>query len=186
MRKKQQLVDKQLIIEYQSGHVKALPVLVKRWHKTFCEKAYWITKDADVAKDIAQESWTTIITKLPHLKKAESFGSWALRIVYTKSLDFINETQRINKNKEVFKVSEKTKLLEDQEVDLILKQRLIHVINELPETQQAVIKLFYVQEYSIKEIGDILNVSVGTVKSRLFTAREKLKEVLIKNKNYEN
>jgi RNA polymerase sigma-70 factor (ECF subfamily) len=66
-----------------------------------------------------------------------------------------------------------------------IKKALLKAINELPIEQQQAIRLFYVEEYSLKEIGDLLNISVGTVKSRLFHAREKLK-VQFKNRNYEN
>mgnify|MGYP001815346764 CR=1 FL=1 len=96
--KKKKTIDSLLVLQYQSGDAKALPVLVKRWHKTFCEKAYWIVKDADVAKDIAQDSWGIIIGKISHLKNPESFGSWALRIVYTKSLDWIKSNKRLHQN----------------------------------------------------------------------------------------
>ena len=56
-----------------------------------------------------------------------------------------------------------------------LKKKLIKAINGLPEQQQMVIKLFYVENYSLKQIGKLLNISVGTAKSRLFHARENLK-----------
>ena len=55
----------------------------------------------------------------------------------------------------------------------------------LPEHHQMVINLFYVEDYSLKQISEILSISVGTAKSRLFHAREKLKTI-IKDKNYEN
>ncbi len=68
MRKNHNVSDAILVVEYQSGNKKVLAQLVKRWHKTFCNKAYWLVKDKDVAKDIAQESWKTIINKLLNLK----------------------------------------------------------------------------------------------------------------------
>ena len=83
---------------FQSGDKNALNQLVKRWHKTFCEKAFWLVKDADVAKDIAQDAWSVIINKIDSLKKPESFGSWALRIVYTKSLDWIKANKKLKNN----------------------------------------------------------------------------------------
>ena len=64
MNKKEQLIDSKLILEYQSGNGKALNMLIKRWHKSFCNKAFWVVKDADLAKDIAQDSWSTIINKI--------------------------------------------------------------------------------------------------------------------------
>ena len=51
-------------------------------------------------------------------------------------------------------------------------------ISELSENQQMVLRLFYKEDYSLNEMSDILEISVGTVKSRLFHAREELKTIL--------
>lgn len=185
MNKKQQLTDSELVLEYQSGSVLALNLLVKKRHKTFCEKSYWVVKDADVAKDIAQDSWGTVINKINHLKNPESFGSWALRIVYTKSLDWINTSKRMENHLQLYKNEQAALVTEDKNDTVELKKALLDKITKLPEHQQQVIKLFYVEDYSLKEIGKILNISVGTAKSRLFHAREKLK-LTLKYINYEN
>lgn len=177
-------IDAKLVEAFQSGNKEALATLVQRWHLQFCKKAYWIVKDADVSKDIAQDSWTTIIDKINTLKNTNSFGSWALRIVYSKSLDALRQ-----KNKERIKQQEFAKdeasIVEDYKDDNQLKSKLLKAIQNLSEQQQLVIKLFYVEDYSIKEISKTLKISVGTVKSRLFHAREKLKQYL-KHRNYEN
>lgn len=166
-----------LVQQFQSGRSNALAKLVKRWHKTFCEKAYWIVKDPDVAKDIAQDSWSIIINKINHLKTPESFGSWALRIVYTKSLDWIKTNKKLQNT---IVENQQTQDAFDVEKDNNepLKVALLKTIKMLPDNQQIVIRLFYLQEYSLKEISSILNISQGTVKSRLFHAREKLKQIL--------
>ena len=175
--RKEKTLDGILVQEFQSGNKKALTKLVKRWHKTFCEKAYWIVKDADVAKDIAQDSWRVIINKIEDLKTPKSFGSWALRIVYTKSLDWIKANKRFQNN---IDNKHEIEVAFDVEIDTneALKVKLLKTIKTLPETQQIVIRLFYMQDYSLKEISAMLNISVGTVKSRLFHAREKLKQIL--------
>ncbi|MEE9364686.1 MAG: sigma-70 family RNA polymerase sigma factor [Cellulophaga sp.] len=59
---------------------------------------------------------------------------------------------------------------------------LLDTIKELPDQQQLVLRLFYLNEYSLKEISEVLAISVGTVKSRLFHAREKLKSIFKKQK----
>ena len=71
--KKDKTIDGLLVQQFQLGNKPALTQLVKRWHKTFCEKAYWIVKDADVAKDIAQDSWSIIINKINDLKTPEMY-----------------------------------------------------------------------------------------------------------------
>jgi RNA polymerase sigma-70 factor (ECF subfamily) len=185
MPNKEYIIDEQLVLRYQSGDLRALPKLVERWHKQFCKKAFWIIKDADVSKDIAQESWKTIIDNINTLKDAKSFSSWAMRIVCSRSFDWIREQSR-NKNKlDSYKQnynSDATEVVSDQTE---IKKLLIKAVSSLPEQQQVVIRLFYVEDYSLKEMSDILNISVGTTKSRLFHAREKLKKQL-KNRTYEN
>ncbi|WP_203459080.1 RNA polymerase sigma factor [Lacinutrix sp. WUR7] len=175
--------DAKLVVAFQSGDKKALATLVKKWHLMFCEKAFWLVKDADLSKDIAQDTWKTIIAKIEDLKDTSSFGSWALRIVYSKSLDVLR-----TKNSERFKQEEYVKnqevIVEDNNENTTLKRKLLLAIQDLPEQQQQVIKLFYVEEYSLKEISKTLNISIGTAKSRLFYARERLKTIL-KNRNYE-
>jgi len=174
-------VDAQLVLEYRSGDQSALTQLVGRWHKTFCNKAYWIVKDADLAKDIAQDSWTTIISNIDSLKDRYSFGGWALRIVYSKSLDALRKASKKRVKQEVYKKDiENNTVVEVQDDYQPLKVALLKSIKSLPEHQKLVIKLFYVEDYSLKEISNILKISTGTVKSRLFHAREKLKENLKK------
>jgi len=178
MNKKYRSVDGELVKQYQSGIDEALPILVKRWHKQFCNKAYWLIKDPDVAKDIAQECWKTIIDKINNLNDPNSFGSWAMRIVYTKSLDWIRESnvKRLKLNAYQYEQSK----VESEVVDDVcsLKVKLLEAVKLLPESQKTVIHLFYVESYSMKEISELLNISVGTAKSRLFYARETLKRKL--------
>ncbi|WP_298537251.1 sigma-70 family RNA polymerase sigma factor [uncultured Algibacter sp.] len=175
--KKEREIDSILVQQFQSGKKDALAILVKRWHKTFCEKAYWLVKDTDVAKDIAQDSWSVIISKIDSLKKPDSFGSWALRIVYTKSLDWIKANKKFKNNLDDYKYNS-TGVEDDESTNVAIKLKLISAINTLPAHQKMVIRLFYTQEYSLIEISSLLDISVGTVKSRLFHARERLKQIL--------
>jgi len=154
-------IDAQLVSEYKSGNQMALAKLVRRWHKPFCNKAYWILKDADLAKDIAQDSWTTIIERIHLLKDTSSFGGWALRIVYSKSLDELRKNSRKKVKQEVYiKEIENGTISEIEEDNQQLKIRLLNNIKRLPNHQQVVIKLFYVEDYSLKEISDILKISI--------------------------
>jgi RNA polymerase sigma-70 factor (ECF subfamily) len=174
MRKNNTVSDETLVLQIQSGNYNALPELVKRWHKEFCKKAYWLTKDSDLSKDIAQDSWKIILEKIDELKDPKSFKSWSLRIVYSKSLDALRFNQR--KRVEMQSYSYGKTDIEEAIIDNSdLKTKLLIAVKELPEQQQLVLKLFYVEDYSLKDIGVLLNISTGTVKSRLFHAREKLK-----------
>ncbi len=171
--------DEVLVNQIQAGDRKALPELVKRFHKEFCNKAYWITKDSDLSKDIAQDCWNIIINKIADLKDPKSFKSWALRIVYFKSLDALRDIQRKRNEMASYGLSQED-MDEEPNDNSDLQKKLIKHINELPKAQQLVLKLFYLEEYSLKEIGELLDISIGTAKSRLFHAREKLKTTMKK------
>lgn len=177
-------IDGNLVRAFQSGDQTALVKLVKRWHKAFCEKAYWVVKDADSAKDIAQDCWQIIIHQIDKIKEPESFGGWALRIIYTKAIDVVNTNNHKRKINDQFK-SEQISIEEPYNENFKLKEQLSKAIKELPENQQVVVNLFYVKHYSLKGIAELLKISEGTAKSRLFYAREKLKSIL-KNRNYEH
>lgn len=172
------IFDALLVLQYQSGDKKALGLLVKRHHTKLCRHSYWYTHDLDAAKDIVQDSWSIIITKLGSIRDPNAFGSWAMRIVTRKSLDFLNRNKNDREKLEDYRNTPyNLDSEEDRESDLV---RLENAIKLLPNDQQVVLRLFYTEEYSLKEIGTILEISIGTVKSRLFHAREKLKAILKK------
>ncbi|WP_299530730.1 RNA polymerase sigma factor [Ulvibacterium sp.] len=172
------IFDALLVLQSQSGSKKALGLLVKRYHGKLCRHSYWYTHDLDAAKDIVQDSWSVIITKLPNIRDPNAFGSWAMRIVTRKSLDFLNRNKSDREKLRFYhKTQQDLDTAEDKESDLI---QLEKAIKQLPNTQQVVLRLFYTEEYSLKEISAILEISTGTVKSRLFHAREKLKTILKK------
>lgn len=175
--------DSLLVLQCQSGSKKAAAILVKRWHVKLCKQAYWYTRDLEISKDIAQDSWSIIFFKIKTLKDSSSFGSWALTIVTRNAINWLRRQKKELEHLDTYK-EYSSNSVEDSEQDnsdtiILLKDS----IKKLPDTQQMVLNLFYVEEYSVKQIGNILNVSTGTVKSRLFTAREKLK-LILKNKNY--
>ncbi|BAO77098.1 RNA polymerase sigma factor [Winogradskyella sp. PG-2] len=177
-------IDKKLIEDYKAGDKRALTLLVKRWHKSFCDKAYWMVKDKDVAKDIAQDSWTTIINNLEKLIEPKQFKYWAYRIVCNKSTDWLrikskNQKQSIGYEFEI--ENDDNKYTDNEQ----LKLELLKAVSTLSANQKVIVRLFYTEAYSLKQISDLLDISVGTAKSRLFHAREKLK-IILKNKNYEN
>ncbi|MDT0557429.1 RNA polymerase sigma factor [Ichthyenterobacterium sp. W332] len=181
--KTDQSIDEKLVESFKKGDKKALATLVKRWHKLFCNKAYWMVKDKDAAKDIAQDTWAIIIHRISTLKDPKQFKYWAYRVVCNKSTDWLR-LQAKKRNKVVgytFEIeSDSTEYSENDQ----LKQKLLKAINDLPVNQKVIVRLFYMESYSLKQISDLQNISVGTVKSRLFHAREKLKTILnIKTKH---
>ncbi len=177
MKNNQKHIDAAFINAYKQGDKNALTKLVKRWHLEFCKKAFWLVKDADLSKDIAQDCWQIIIHQLHNLENPSRFKSWAFRIVYSKSMDALRQKSR--KRFKENELKQEQTVFHEEEDNSEIRARLLDAIGKLPVQQQIVLRLFYTQDYSLKEIAKMMNVSEGTVKSRLFHAREKLKTELI-------
>ena len=194
MEKTRNFQDKTIVERCKKGDKKAYVLLVERWHQRLCKQAFWYTKDKELAQDIAQESWNIIFNKLYTLKDTGSFSSWALSIVNRKSIDTLRKQKKTEKklynyyedSKRSNETNENHKAVDynDNHTPISDSEIVINEIKKLPKNQQVVLRLFYLEEYSLEEISNMLNISKGTVKSRLFYAREKLKSIL-KNKNYE-
>lgn len=178
MGKPNRIVDSLLVISYQGGNKKAFDLLVRRWNTKLCAHAYHYLEDWESAKDVTQDTWSTVLAKIHMLRDSNSFGNWAMTIAGRKALDTIAKQSRRRKEvKSQFWEDHKTvsEPLHTKEAQI---NQILKVMATLPLEQKMVLRLFYLEEYSLKEISAITNTSVGTVKTRLFRAREKIKEEL--------
>ncbi len=182
-------LDEHLVLQCKAGQTAACALLVERWHQKLCKQAYFHTKDIDLSKDIAQDVWTIIFTKLDQLKEPEKFGSWALSITNRKAIDVLRKqvatAERLRRYQEQSNLIDPMDTWNTAPTSSPSEELVLRAVNSLPTNQQQVVRLFYVQQYNLAEISALLEVSKGTVKSRLFYAREKLKEI-IKNNNHES
>ncbi|MEP1034159.1 sigma-70 family RNA polymerase sigma factor [Ekhidna sp.] len=178
MKTSDQIIEEWLVINCQAGDRKAFELLVKRWNPKMLGRVYHTTKDASASQDIVQEAWIAIIKKIKTLHDPGAFQGWSLRIATNMAIDWIRSNQTNRKREEIRKVvqiefAEKTNR-PDEETIGALKQ----AIDQLPKEQQVVIKLFYQENLSMITISGLLDLPLGTVKSRLFRGREYLKNIL--------
>lgn len=129
--------------------------------------------DAD-CEDAVQEAITIAFEKLHTLRKDCYAKTWLVRIV-------MNECYKIARRKEREYATEQSDMLEKQEqsetTGLKLERSDVYqALLTLEERQRVVLELFYVEQYSLKEIARIINVPVGTVKSRLNRGRKQLRK----------
>ena len=181
MKPSKKIEDSWLVAQYCHGHQKAMEVLVKRWHLRFCKQAYRYTYDADIAKDIAQDAWVTILKNIHTIANPDKFGAWGLTIVTKKSIDWYRKSKRVQEKNQELGIEKETFMYQGKDVDQSQLEKLRLAIKSLSEEHQNILTLFYTESYGIMEISKILYISKGTVKSRLYYAREKLKTIL-KNK----
>jgi RNA polymerase sigma-70 factor (ECF subfamily) len=169
----EQLVDEILVMDCQSGSVKAMEILVSRWQKRLWRYAYTVTGDAEAAWDITQESWLGIIKGMRKLHDPEGFKAWAYKITTNKSIDWI----RKNKALKQISIGEIQDHQEKEKQDTGVEE----LLQKLDVKKRAVISLYYFEQLGVPEISAALKIPKGTVKSRLAKARKELKELYQKN-----
>ncbi|MEQ9402418.1 MAG: sigma-70 family RNA polymerase sigma factor [Cyclobacteriaceae bacterium] len=177
MKTSEHIIEEWLVINCQSGDRKALELLIKRWQPKMIRRVFHTTGDKAASQDIVQDAWITIIKKMNTLRDPGAFQWWSLKIATLKAIDWIRANQRDRKREELRETAQHDFDEDDkeQEETLSLLRQSIH---QLPEDQRQLIQMFYQENLSVLTISRILNVPPGTVKSRLFKTRKKLKEYL--------
>lgn len=129
-----------------------------------------LSSEEDI-KDAIQNTIIVVYNKLHTLKNVKLFKTWSIRIL-------INQCNKIyNTNKKLIKI-EKVKSISTDAVDVDSKIDLYNAISTLPNKLKIPTILFYFDDLSYKDISKILSIPEGTIKSRIFRAREKLYEIL--------
>lgn len=181
----EQLLDELLVLKCQSGDERSLSLLVRRWHSKLLRQANRHLYDSEASKDVVQESWQAIIKGLGSLNDSSKFGVWALSITSRKAIDWIRKKQTSRKREAVEIEFQLEHAVDHGNEKEVLLEKVSAALKVLPADQKIVLSMFYLESHSLTEIGKILSLPVGTVKSRLYYAREQIKKVLNKEKNKE-
>jgi RNA polymerase sigma factor (sigma-70 family) len=166
------ILDEVLVVQSQLGDAVAFRRLVRRWQGRVLRRAQHLTGDGEAAEDVAQESWMAVIRGLRSLRDPARFSAWTLQIVANKSRDWV---RREGSRRRVTRHVEDPTVVQDSGPDARLVKRVREGLAELDPARRSVLRWFYLEGMSVAEIAEVLNIPVGTVKSRLFHAREALR-----------
>jgi RNA polymerase sigma-70 factor (ECF subfamily) len=170
--------DSVLVSECLRGDRKAFEVIVERYQKPVFNLALRIVNDYDDAQDVAQSAFVKAFENLKSYNPKYKFFSWLYRIAINESLNFVGQRQNLQRLDE----AEVSKELSPEETldTAINSQAVQDALMKLKLEHRVVIILKHFQELSYREISYILDLPEKTVKSRLFTAREQLRRVLLR------
>jgi len=164
----------------QKGDLGAFDALVQRFRDMAVAYAYSILGDFQLAEDAAQEAFVQAYRDLNTLREPLAFPAWLRRIVF-KYCDRITRKKRVETvsmemaNEPFDNRVKPPDMMQNHEVhDTILQS-----IKGLSEHDRTVTTLFYINGYSMSEVGEFLEVPVTTVKSRLHSARKKLRKRMV-------
>ena len=143
--------------------------------------AQGVLRNAADAEDVAQEALLRAFRKFDKLRNPASFRSWIVRVSYRLALDRWRSKKRQERRETAWAlpVSASTPLSTEAEVAAQeFQTRLGSALEDLPEKFRLVLILSAIQGYTLEEVSRLLDIPMGTVKSRLFFARKRLAEKL--------
>ena len=180
--------DFDIIEEILNGDVNAFEVLVKRYEKMIYNLCYTKTRNRETSFDLSQECFLKIYRSLANFKNTSAFSTW----IYSICKNLITDYFRKNKN-EMLVISyydedgddikefdvQDTALTPEQQVIAFERDEIVReAILQLPPHLSEVIVLRDIKDMNYNQICETLNIDLGTVKSRIFRGREKLKKIL--------
>jgi RNA polymerase sigma-70 factor (ECF subfamily) len=175
--------DQVLIEMILAGDTRAFERLVEKYKKRIYYLAYRMTRDHDSADELAQESFVRAYQAMSGFRKGRSFYTWIYRICVNLCINFLKR-ERYNVSADFLRESgvqidragdsDQLERLIASEQAAIVKETL----NTLPADQKAVFILKTYEDMSYEQMADVMDCSIGTVMSRLFRARHKLKRAL--------
>ena len=148
-----------------------------------------LTKSQTEAEDLMQEVWMKVVRYESYMKEVDHLKAWLTTICMNTFRDKYRKQVRRSKYvahqpehldislldliaSDVLSVEEQ---LEKENVGEIIREK----VSELDTIYQKTVMYFYVHQYSLMEIAEVMKVSIGTVKSRLFRAKQRLKELIL-------
>jgi RNA polymerase sigma-70 factor (ECF subfamily) len=180
-----QAQDESLVLETLSGSQASFQLLVERYQERIFSLARHYTRNPVDVEDLVQDTFLKAYSRLDTFQRQSSFFTWLYRIAVNTILDGIKRRGRspvtaVEDPEAVAtpspaRISGPSAGMEREEIS-----RITHaVLDELPEIFRAVIVMREFEDLSYQEIADVLQISIGTVESRLFRARARFKEKLL-------
>ena len=178
------------------GDTAAFERLVRKYEKYVCTTVYSVVKNYDDSFDVAQEVFLKLYHSIASFKGESSFSSWLYRIAKNTALDFLRKEKKSRNNVSLYTENddgEETQMeIPDNSVSSSPEQTAVRneakdiiysALDEISEQHKELIVLRDIDGFSYEEIAEMLGLEYGTVKSRLFRARDALRKKLLE-KNY--
>ena len=181
--------DVVLVQRAQKGDALAYDELIRRYQERIYATVYHMTSNHEDANDLAQETFIKAFQALKSFKGDSSFYTWVYRIAVNKTINFLKQRKNrmhmslndLDFNAEndpdlVALISDRTPRRDANLTEL--QQKLNAAMLKLSDVHRLVVTLHDVQGLSHDEIGKIMDCNIGTVRSRLFYARQQLQAYL--------
>jgi len=179
--------EKLLIIDILDGQTDKFGYFINTYSPLIFSLVMQIVSKKEDAEELTEDTFIKAFGTLNKFQSNSKFSTWIYRIAYNKAISFTRKTKKIifdEKQIDTVSISEADDLLfssNDESKNAERIKELQQCISRLNDEEKVLIHLFYYQQYDIKEIAKIIDVSVSNIKIRLFRVRKKL-YLMMKNK----
>ncbi len=183
----QSLTDIELIAKAISGREDGFEELVRRYQRPITNYVFRMLNDYDASLDVTQEVFIKVYNSLSRYSSEYKFSTWLYRIAHNAAIDYIrrrspNEQSIETENKDgayQLQIESPNPTPEQERERSEWRTEIEAVVKCLPAVYRELILLRHAQDLSYDEIAEITNLPLGTVKNRLFRAREMMREIFI-------
>lgn len=187
----QMFSDRELLNQYLQGNKSAISALIEKYNRRVRDYIRMMVGDADVAADIAQETFIKAVRVIDEGRYTDSgkFQSWIMRIAHNKALDYFRSQKNNNSVSEssagynvlgTMKYADKS--VEDSMISDQISADIRALVELLPDEQREVVMLRYYSDLSFKEIAEQTGVSINTALGRMRYALINLRKMIQEKK----
>lgn len=177
MNASERLIEQVLVLRCQIGDKDAFAELIERYNAPLRYFISGLLEDVEMREDIFQETWLTVIRRICGLKRIEAFPTWLYRIARNKVY------QQLRRKKKVHELDDNIAVANDTEEEVFSADDAAKIHRSLKILQaehREVLMLRFLEQMSYHEIAQVVNCSLGTVKSRIYYAKLALKKEMEK------
>ena len=181
------LTDGELIVTAIAGHEDGFEELVRRYQRPITNYVYRMLNNYDAALDVTQEVFIKVYNSLARYSSEYKFSTWLYRIAHNAAIDYIRRNSVNQQSIEAENADGSYQLQlespnptpEQERERSEWRTEIETVVKCLPTVYRDLIVLRHAQDLSYDEIAEITNLPLGTVKNRLFRAREMMRDIFV-------
>jgi RNA polymerase sigma-70 factor (ECF subfamily) len=172
--------DRVLVGRYRNGDREAFTEIVIRYQRPIYNAAFWVLRSVEDAQDVAQIVFLKVAERLDEYDGQYKFFSWIYRIAVNESLNLLRRHGREEPLDDEIDVPDGDGANPERRLsDAQVSKRIQRALMSMSANDRLVLTLRHFSECSYQEIAEILDVDEKTVKSRLFEARHRLRDLLV-------
>lgn len=173
--------DLNLIRSAKRGQVEAFTSLVRNYKNFVFRTAYGVIRNKSDAEDVTQEVFIKIHQSLSSLRDEFTFPTWIARITVRTAIDWVRQ---IGKGQESDLDTDRLTTVHDPHTSSDMRLDLEQALGQLSPEQRTILILRELQGFDYEKLAEILDIPIGTVRSRLHNARSQLRLILSNERGY--